>query len=250
MDVPSSAAGRLDALAVEKGDRVSKGEAIVDLESADSDAAKPAAPERSRRRKACRTPRPSDGSFRYRSARSRSRRLQGCRGHRRAREAGRHRGARDTAHHAGDRQGDDGRSVSAAGRVLEVHAAKGARVNAGDLVATVGGRGRPGRARGRRPRRRRPHPARTVRRRHRRAAPAPRQRPDVAGPRRPVGAPPCARARRRPREGHGQRHQGPDHARRRESVRQESAGGPPRGGSWGRCRACTTSISRRLGRSR
>ena len=45
MDVPSTAAGKVAEVSVKKGDRVSKGSAVVVLESADADApAKPAAP--------------------------------------------------------------------------------------------------------------------------------------------------------------------------------------------------------------
>jgi len=44
MDVPSSAAGRVASVAVRKGDRVSKGSAVVELEAAAAPAAKPASP--------------------------------------------------------------------------------------------------------------------------------------------------------------------------------------------------------------
>ncbi len=46
MDVPSTVAGRLVALAVKKGDRVSKGDAIADVESAAAPGRAPAAPAR------------------------------------------------------------------------------------------------------------------------------------------------------------------------------------------------------------
>jgi pyruvate dehydrogenase E2 component (dihydrolipoamide acetyltransferase) len=144
MDVPSSAAGRVVSLAVNKGDRVSKGDAIADLESAAAPAAAaepkaaaepaakpapfaPAAPPAGTSPAAVDIRVPDLGDFKDVEV-------------------------IDVLVKAGDTVALETPLItletdkaamdvpsSAAGRVLKVHAAKGARVNAGDIVATVEG---------------------------------------------------------------------------------------------------------------
>jgi pyruvate dehydrogenase E2 component (dihydrolipoamide acetyltransferase) len=148
MDVPSSAAGRVLSLAINKGDRVSKGDAIAELESEGAPtappaaAAKPAAPEPAAPAPAA-AARPATPSAAVEI---------------RVPDLGDFKDVEviDVLVKEGDSVALESPLVtletdkatmdvpsSAAGRVLKVHAVKGARVNAGDVVATVEGAAAP-----------------------------------------------------------------------------------------------------------
>jgi pyruvate dehydrogenase E2 component (dihydrolipoamide acetyltransferase) len=148
MDVPSSAAGRVISLAVNKGDRVSKGDAIAELESETAPAAPPAAAAKPAEPEPA-APAPAAAARPATPSATVDVRVP---------DLGDFKDVEviDVLVKEGDTIALETPLVtletdkatmdvpsSAAGRVLKVHAAKGARVNAGDVVATVEGAAAP-----------------------------------------------------------------------------------------------------------
>ena len=144
MDVPASAAGRLLSLAVQKGDRVSKGDAIAEVESdaAPASAAQPAATPVAAAPAAPAPPTPAPAAA---NAAAQDVRVP---------DLGDFKDVEviEVLVKPGDTVALETPLVtletekatmdvpsSAAGRVAKLHVAKGARVNAGDLVATLEG---------------------------------------------------------------------------------------------------------------
>ncbi|MDP9197818.1 MAG: dihydrolipoyllysine-residue acetyltransferase [Pseudomonadota bacterium] len=153
MDVPSSAVGRVLSLAVKKGDRVSKGDVIAELETA-------AAPAAAEAPKAAQEPAAVADTAPKAAASTPARRAEAApvAVDIRVPDLGDFKDVEviDVLVKAGDMVELETPLItletdkaamdvpsSAAGRVLKVHAAKGARVNAGDVVATVEGAAAP-----------------------------------------------------------------------------------------------------------
>ncbi len=143
MDVPSTAAGRVASLAVAKGDRVSKGSAILELETAAAPARKAAAAKGPAAPTAGAKPTPTTASAAIEV---------------RVPDLGDFKDVEviEVLVAAGDTVALETPLItletdkatmdvpsSAAGTLTRLHVAKGARVNAGDLVATVAGESMP-----------------------------------------------------------------------------------------------------------
>jgi pyruvate dehydrogenase E2 component (dihydrolipoamide acetyltransferase) len=150
MDVPASAAGRVLSLAVKKGDRVSKGDAIAELETAEAPAAAEA-PKAAEKPAATADPAPKAAPSTPAAPRAEAAPVAVDI---RVPDLGDFKDVEviDVLVKAGDTVELETPLItletdkaamdvpsSAAGRVLKVHAAKGARVNAGDVVATIEG---------------------------------------------------------------------------------------------------------------